>query len=127
MSAGDSDESSTRRKVEAILGELSVPSSTLFEFPPPVAKVIETVLNEELELDDSHELAFHLTDWGDDLAFLLSLYLRPDRLSSQEIVEGLGKFLAHVPNHLAAAAFLWGLPVEDVFEIGAITTAGEAE
>jgi hypothetical protein len=40
-------------------------------------------------------------------------------LSNDQIVDIVIRFLAHVPNHVAAAKKLVGLgPMEDIFEVG---------
>jgi len=67
------------------------------------------------------DIAFHLTDWDHNVDDLLRLYEEPDPFSDDEVVRILMEFLAHVPNHLAAAKKLAGLgPIEDVFEVGVL-------
>jgi hypothetical protein len=75
---------------------------------------------DELPAQSAYDLAFHLSDWRADAAFLLALHLAPDRFSPEEVKEGVTQFLVHAPNHVAAAAKLSGWPVEDVFGIGAL-------
>jgi hypothetical protein len=76
-----------------------------FEFPPKVAE----------------DIAFHITDWREDLLALLHLYDSPDQLSNDQIHNLIIRFLAHVPNHVAAAKKLVGLgPIEDVFNVGVL-------
>lgn len=68
------------------------------------------------------EIAFHMTDWDNDLKDLLELYESPSSFSDDEIQDRLFGFLIHVPNHVAAAKKLAGLgPVQDVFEVGVCT------
>jgi hypothetical protein len=74
----------------------------------------------ELPEQSANDLAFHLSDWRADAAFLLALHLAPDRFSPEEVTEGVTQFLVHAPNHVAAAAKLGGWPVEDAFGIGAL-------
>jgi hypothetical protein len=74
----------------------------------------------ELPAQGAYDLAFHLSDWRADAAFLLALHLAPNRFSLEEVKEGITQFLVHAPNHIAAAAKLGGWPVEDVFGIGAL-------
>ena len=70
------------------------------------------------------DVAFHMTDWLDDLQQLVKFYESPDALGDDQVVDLLMGILAHVPNHMnAAARLLTGDPVTDVFGIGA-TTAG---
>jgi hypothetical protein len=67
------------------------------------------------------EIAFHMTDWDHNIDDLLRIYNEPERASNDEIVEIVLEFLAHVPNHVAAAKKLAGLgPIEDVFEVGVL-------
>jgi hypothetical protein len=74
----------------------------------------------ELPAQSVYDLAFHLSDWREDAAFLLAMHLAPERFSSDEVKDGVTQFLVHAPNHVAAAAKLGGWPVEDVFGIGAL-------
>ena len=66
------------------------------------------------------KIAFHLSDWGNDAAFIVALHLFPEKFSQEEIEKGIYQFLPHVPDHLAAAAKLFGTPVTDVFDVGAL-------
>jgi hypothetical protein len=72
----------------------------------------------ELPAQVRDDLAFHLSDWKADAAFLLALHLAPERFSREEVKEGIAQFLIHAPNHVAAAAKLGGWPIQDVFGIG---------
>jgi hypothetical protein len=74
----------------------------------------------DLGTDRARDLAFHLSDWRSDGAFLIAVSLAPDRFTPDEIADGVMGFLIHAPNHVAAAAKLGGLPVEDIFGIGAV-------
>jgi hypothetical protein len=74
----------------------------------------------ELPAQRAYDLAFHLSDWRADAAFLLALHLAPDRVTREEVQEGVTQFLVHAPNHVAAAAKLGGWPIEDVFGIGVL-------
>ena len=69
----------------------------------------------------AEDIAFHMTDWDHNVDDLTSLYERSEAFSDDEIVDITLKFLAHVPNHVAAAKKLAGLgPIEDVFEVGVL-------
>jgi len=68
------------------------------------------------------DVAFHLTDWADDLEAFHSFVSDPASLPAKQAHALLMAFLVHVPNHLAAASKLYlGLPVTDVFGVGATT------
>ena len=67
------------------------------------------------------DIGFHMTDWDHDVDDLISLYENPDGFTNDQIVEIVLGFLAHVPNHVAAAKKLSGLgPIEDVFDVGVL-------
>lgn len=78
-----------------------------------------------LGLEQAYDLAFHLSDWREDGAFLIALALAPERFTVEEAAAGLEAFLIHAPNHIAAAAKLAGWPVADIFEVGALDAARE--
>ena len=66
-------------------------------------------------------IAFHMTDWDHNVDDLIRLYERPETFSDDEIQSIIIQFLAHVPNHVAAAKKLAGIgPVEDIFKVGAL-------
>jgi hypothetical protein len=72
-----------------------------------------------LEQEVAQDLAFHITDWKEELHDLLRLYEEVDTLRESQIRKIVIRFLAHVPNHVAAAKKLAGLgPIEDVFKVG---------
>lgn len=69
----------------------------------------------------ANDIAFHMTDWDHNIDDLLRIYKEPRSITDDEIVKIILKFLAHVPNHVAAAKKLAGLgPIEDVFEVGVL-------
>ena len=67
------------------------------------------------------DIAFHMTDWKENLDEVAELYNEAGQLSDERIRKIIIEFLAHVPNHVAAAKKLAGLgPVEDVFKVGVL-------
>ena len=73
------------------------------------------------DLDVAREIAFHMTDWDHNVDDLVKLYEQPESFSDDEILSIVIQFLAHVPNHVAAAKKLAGIgPIEDVFEAGVL-------
>ena len=68
----------------------------------------------------ARDIAFHLSDWASDAAFIVAMQLFPERFTADEISCGVTRFLIHAPNHVAAAAVLSGHPIEDIFEVGAL-------
>ena len=58
-------------------------------------------------------------DWRIDLLEMIRIYDESENLSDDEIYEILLKFLAHVPNHVAATKKLIGMgPMKDIFNAG---------
>ncbi|MDJ0759311.1 MAG: hypothetical protein QNJ19_07925 [Woeseiaceae bacterium] len=69
-----------------------------------------------------HDIAFHMTDWLADLERWYAYCQSPESLDADATASLLTDFLVHVPNHLAAASKLMtGIPVTDVFQVGATT------
>jgi len=95
-----------------------------------VQKAIERAVAEEAGLSPAtaRDVAFHMTDWLDDLRSYYEFCGEPERLSTEAAEKMLIAFLSHVPNHLAAASkLLLDIPVTDVFEVGATTESDDAE
>lgn len=83
---------------------------------------IAEVARRDAGLGDSEadDVAFHMTDWLDDLQAFSRFCADPSSLSDEAAGELLSNFLVHVPNHVAAAGRLYtGMPVTDVFQTGA--------
>lgn len=83
---------------------------------------IEDVARTEMNLSESVacDVAFHMTDWLNDLEKFHRFCQSPSALSSEELSDLRMDFLVHVPNHVAAAGKLYtGFPVADVFKVGA--------
>ena len=75
-----------------------------------------------LSKEAAHDVAFHMTDWVENLEAFHAFCLRPESLSDEQVSALLMGFLVHVPNHVAAAGKLFaGIPVADVFGVGAIS------
>jgi hypothetical protein len=87
-----------------------------------VKKRIAAAFSEfELEPTVVEDIAFHMTDWKENLEDIVRLYENGEQLTNDEIRRIVLVFLAHVPNHVAAAKKLAGLgPIEDVFEVGVL-------
>lgn len=73
----------------------------------------------EVEQAIAWDIAFHLTDWADDLNEIIRLYEQAQPLTDDEIRAIIYPILAHMPNHLAAAKKLSGMgPIDDIFALG---------
>ena len=69
----------------------------------------------------AREIGFHMLDWSEDLSELVDLFFDPEGHTDSEVLDALMGFLIHAPNHIAAAAKLMtGVPVADIFEVGAV-------
>ena len=77
---------------------------------------IRSALSAEFGSEKADNIAFHMSDWNGDAAFILALHLFPERFTKDEIDEGIRSFLIHAPNHIAAAAKLFGLSVHEIFK-----------
>jgi len=114
---------SVRRKVREIFTELVEDRARMLEggrFPGGVTSTITAALSGSDESEEkilrADQIAFHLTDWGSDAAFIVALHLFPERFTLEEIEAAVDMFLVHVPAHVIAAARLAGHSVEDVFQ-----------
>src|SRR4051812_9463778 len=113
---------SVRKKVEAIFKELAGDRAAALDgekLPAGITSAITAALSGpdagEEQVLHADQIAFHLTDWNSDAAFIVALHLFPERFTPEEIEAAVDMFLIHVPNHLVAAARLAGHPVEDIF------------
>jgi len=68
--------------------------------------------------EEAHDIGFHLSDWMGDAAFLLAVYLYPEKFTKKEIDWGVRQVLVHAPHHIMAAATLHGKPLQDTFNLG---------
>jgi hypothetical protein len=73
------------------------------------------------------DIAFHMTDWIEDLEQYVGFCTNPSKITNQELDHLLMAFLIHVPNHIAAASKLFTeLPVRDIFGVGATSEDKES-
>ena len=109
------------RKVKAIFHEMAgARADRLFFAIPPATGDIAHAAERDMCDQTAFDVAFHLSDWTSDAAFLLAAHLFPERFTREEIAEGVDSFLLHAPNHVAAAAKLSGHPISDIFEVGSL-------
>ena len=82
---------------------------------------VAAILSEDLGSDRAREVGFHMADWSDDLEELHRAWHNLDGVDDEQLSRLIYKFLAHVPNHLAAAKKLIGYgPIEDIFKVGVL-------
>ena len=82
---------------------------------------LERMLRKEKYAEKTgHDIAFHMTDWLDDIDSLLRGWNDP-KATHQQLYSSLQGFLIHAPAHIVAARKLFlGDPVTDVFGIAAV-------
>ena len=88
-----------------------------------ITEKIKIALDElnKFNSDLAHDIAFHMTDWLEDMSELNKFYIYPESYNSKQVTDLLMKFLLHAPNHLAAAHKLFTKePISDVFGVGAL-------
>ncbi|MEW5976653.1 MAG: hypothetical protein AB1898_12695 [Acidobacteriota bacterium] len=84
-----------------------------------VKRIAAAFIDSGFEPQRAKDLAFHMTDWLDDLNEIVKLYGNISRATDEQLRKSIIQFLVHVPNHLAAAKKLIGLgSIEDVFDLG---------
>ena len=118
MSEGKSD---VREKVASLFAELADTRAIRLDasrFAHDANGAIASALSAEFGAEQAVDIAFHLSDWGADAAFIVAVHLFPERFTANEIREGVQAFLIHAPNHVAAAAHLANWPIRDVFGVG---------
>ena len=54
--------------------------------------------------DQVREIAFHLTDWVDDLVPFADFLENPRAVEADQAMDIIVRFLAHAPDHLRIAA-----------------------
>jgi len=110
------------QKVSAIFQELTgKPADELRAAISKAPRVLAEALAKDREPKIARDMAFHLTDWNADAAFIVAVLMFPERFTQEEIAEGVESLIVHAPNHMAAAAKLGGFPVTDVFDVGALS------
>ena len=66
----------------------------------PAMDAITDALVDEYGWEKADAIAFHMSDWNSDAAFVVALHLFPERFSHDEIKAGIGMFMTHAPNHI---------------------------
>lgn len=79
---------------------------------------IAEALREKYGDKRAEELAFHISDWRSDAAFIVALHLCPEKFTPSDIRWGIELMLVHAPNHLMAAANLAGCALADTWDLG---------
>lgn len=114
--------SKLKQMLDEIVGERA---SRLIGHQQTVIEKLADSLSLEFDQQTAYDIAFHLSDWNSDAAFIALIHIFPERFTKEEIKDGIEAFLLHVPNHTAAAAKLFGYPVQDIFEVRALDSDDE--
>ena len=83
-----------------------------------VIERMASALTERYGKEEAWEIAFHLSDWQAEAAFLVAVHLFPERFTDEEIEEGVEACVIHATHHMMAAAHNAGYPLQDVFDLG---------
>jgi hypothetical protein len=84
-------------------------------------RVANTFISSGMEESRAKELAFHMADWSNDVEELVNIWHNLDQIDDERLLDFIYQFLAHVPNHIAAAKKLIGLgAIEDIFNVGVL-------
>ena len=63
------------------------------------------------------EIAFHMTDWFDDLCLIYKTFNSIDTHTDKEILDNIIKFLLHAPEHINQASnLLVGTEINNIFD-----------
>jgi len=109
---------SVRKKVVSIFRELvgaRVRRLDSAELSNDAREAMAAALAADYEDQRASDIAFHMTDWNWDAAFVVALHLFPEKFTNEEIGAGIGLFLCHAPNHIREACRLTNTYVWEVF------------
>jgi hypothetical protein len=104
---------SARAKTVEVLGRApsDLSERTLLRRQRAARKAIEEALAQVHGVSDARDIAFHLSEWFEEAAFLVALHLDPNRFSKLEIKAGISDVLAYVLDHMWEAARIAGGPL----------------
>lgn len=74
----------------------------------PAMNAITVAMTEEHEIEKASDIAFHMSDWNSDAAFMVAVHLFPEQFTAEEIDCGIAMFLDHAPSHIREACQLTG-------------------
>lgn len=104
---------SARAKTSEVLGPaLSGLSERALRLRQRVARnAIQLALGKRYGSSDAGEIAFHMSEWLEQAAFLVALQLDPKRFSRAEVEASISDVLANVLDHIWEAARVAGYPL----------------
>ncbi len=80
---------------------------------PPSRLLLLVEIKMHYQIFHADKIAFHLTDWNAEAAFIVASTSFPGGFTPEEIRDGVEAFLIHAPHHVIAAARLAGHPTEE--------------
>jgi hypothetical protein len=104
-------ERSARAKTLEVLGEPDLSERALLKRQRAAQRAIAEALGGCHGAAAAREIAFHVSDWFDEAAFLVALRRDPKKFSTAEIEAGVSDVLAHVLDHVWEAARVAGFPL----------------
>lgn len=96
------------------------------DIPEVIARAL--VKEKYMSKPAADEVAFHLTDWLDDLNKFVEFLSRPSRYQSPQVCDIVFRMVTHVPHHINAAyRIMMDEPVTDSFDLGTVKGTGRAK
>lgn len=104
---------SARAKAAEVLGRAlsDLSERALLRRQRAARKAIREALSKSYGARGAREIAFHVSGWFEEAAFLVALQLDPKRFSKAEIEAGVSDVLAYVLDHVWEAARAAGYPL----------------
>jgi hypothetical protein len=104
---------SSRQKTSEVLGQarFRLSKRALLQRQRAARKAIEAALRDKYGARDARDIAFHLSQWLEEAAFLVALQLDAKRFAKAEIEAGVTGVLANVLDHIWEAARVAGVPL----------------
>ncbi|HET8563600.1 MAG TPA: hypothetical protein VFM35_07000 [Candidatus Binatia bacterium] len=104
---------SARETTSQVLGQArsKLLKHALLQRQRAARKAIEEALGKRYGARGAREIAFHLSEWFEEAAFLAALHLDPKRFTKAEIEAGVTGVLANVLNPIWEAARTAGVPL----------------
>ncbi len=100
-----------------LVGERAVRVSSSRLATETMDRILE-VLAPRFGVETANLIGCHIGECVGDAAFLVALQLFPERFTNDEIDDWLGCMMIDSPDHMAAAAKLYGTPIRDTFGLG---------
>jgi hypothetical protein len=102
---------SARQKISEVLGQarFGLSKHALLQRQRAARKAIEAALRDRYGARHARDIAFHLSQWLEEAAFLVALQLDPKRFSKAEIEAEVTDVLANVLDHIWEAARVAGV------------------